>query len=105
MPLHAIVRSWTLLAALRAAHELLIIYIYIGVGNGGPGGQWPPHFFSRATLSRTYCSTIMAKRGPPTHNLLPTPMIYIYVYIIIIIASLVLSVFITRMNYLHYHLE
>ena len=28
MLLHAIVRSWTLLAALRAAHELLIIHIY-----------------------------------------------------------------------------
>ena len=27
MPLHAIVRSWTLLAALRAAHELLVIII------------------------------------------------------------------------------
>ena len=27
MPLQAIVRSWTLLAALRAAHELLVIII------------------------------------------------------------------------------
>ena len=27
MPLHAIVRSWMLLAALLAAHELLILYI------------------------------------------------------------------------------
>ena len=29
MPLHAIVRSWTLLAALRVAHELLIIIMQI----------------------------------------------------------------------------
>ena len=29
MPLHAIVRSWTLLATLRVAHELLIIIMQI----------------------------------------------------------------------------
>ena len=62
MPLHAIVRIWTLLAALRAAHELLIELSFVfhcsmdsvhysfcefkvygpGVYLGGAGGAFAP---------------------------------------------------------------